>query len=1445
MIRRHFLGFLFVFLFVAPAWSVMFAQAQGGTITTFSTGTAEHTVTASGGQYTPIGFELERNTTVNSALFFVKPGAAGSSPGVLEIDANQDGVPEWSFNSTGYGDFGQQTVFASGNATETLFIDPNQGANSNPNSPSFYLPTAAVASSTALEVGFSPTLSGGFFQTGYIDDVAKGDVNNDSKVDFALLSRAATVPGGNATSPTNTTATAFRIVTYSNASGITMSPWQVTCANATRMHLADIDGDNYDDVVGYAPADDKLCIHFTNSTTGGFFPQFNYTHPTSVIDLDFDDFDGDGFDDMVSIRSGGKVHVDYYDSRINTFRNLDSTTVIPSGSATAVSLSHMHLARFDGVMNNPSLVAARNTGDAYRLIWSASQNSIVLLAGSISGVSQDSIVGDFDGDQDLDILASTATGFRSIENQGVQGWDGDNYNYAILDLKNTTILDYDLDGAAHWLVPDSGTVDGNPLTPTGDVTAYPFGSSGNNDNYIGSASIVLEPYTSPRDIHFGDMDGDGSIEQLILAGEGAQQGIFISAHHRVGFDLDKDGVNDVSGEGYAGNGSNGLSMLTVQDTSGNFTSTLNVLTPGLPYTTDAYGIQMSPVNLTMSSITKGTFTFSNLEVDYTANFVVSNNPSITANLSNVLNQQMTPGNGKFNVSLDFMTTRNGSFVLNNPVITYSDGAPNIALPPTPVLKLTDLDPGLVVFDWQPITDFGSDLLDFVVYRSPTGQPVDIQNPYTNTFANNSMDTNVQPGQSWTYWVISVHEFGVTSNLSAPLSVTIPYPAPKSFIPNLTAMDVPEDDGGAMQINWTSGDVSIVQHHLFVLPYEFTDVAGLTTVLMADANATSIVAQTDSNGSSLVDGMAYYVAAIGLDEYGNASTNVSALGPVYTRNDTSLITTLEVAYTDFTQGAFEGTILLARNKGLDVHALLHQNGSPIPEAPLVLTINGSDETFSVEMTTNQTGHALLSLDALASLGPIDAVGNMTLAVSYNGSDGDEQQQPLLGITTTHSAFGTVVVSMTPDPLVPISPDGAFETLVAVDTEEPTQKALLANMNANWRTTDAAGNEVDNGTAQYIGSELSISGVAAYDGHLHVSLDDNPPVYYLPGMLVSTSFASAPVVVENETNTTNETNETPEPVFPDETLPGTVTCGTATYAWEDNGTDDSISCTITNPNPFDVTLGFSWKVIPTTPPPLSFVEAWLTDTEPTLRIPANGSIQVEFSPIRNGPSDGLYPGIQGVGYVFTFACLDDETGRCDGMTTPTATTEGELVWTLGAMPVSVLDDEPLPTDQTSGAMTSVLVGIGLVIAIVAGIAGVLYMRRQGDVDFDEDLDDEDEDYFEQALSAPASTGRNPEVNLSASKSLDELRDAGKTLHTDAPEGLAATPTLGSSADAFEFGATAEDTTTDEATEEEAWEEEASEEDDGITVDENGTEWWQDEDETWWYREEGWEDWAVWEE
>ena len=263
--RRQFLGLLFVFFFIAPAWSVMYAQAGGGNISTFSTGNAAETVDITSGQHTTIGFNLERNTTITSASFFIKPTSTGTSPGIVEIDANADGVPEWSFNNTGYGDFGHQTLFTTGNTSASIPINPNQGAVSNPDSPPFYLPTGSTVSSSTLEIGFSPSLIGGFYSTGYIHAVDKGDLNNDSNTDFAMLSRTANVSLGNTTSPVQSTLAAFRIASYDSVNGITLSAWTPTCTNATRIIVADVNGDYHDDVVGYAPDDDQLCIHFTLS----------------------------------------------------------------------------------------------------------------------------------------------------------------------------------------------------------------------------------------------------------------------------------------------------------------------------------------------------------------------------------------------------------------------------------------------------------------------------------------------------------------------------------------------------------------------------------------------------------------------------------------------------------------------------------------------------------------------------------------------------------------------------------------------------------------------------------------------------------------------------------------------------------------------------------------------------------------------------------------------------------------------------------------------------------------------------------------------------------------------------------------------------------------------------------------------------------------------------
>jgi len=89
MQRRHVFGFFFVFLFLAPAWSGAFASANSTPIATFSTGSAEETLTITNGQHSTIGFDLERNTTITTSSFFIKPDNSGTSPGVLSMDIDQ------------------------------------------------------------------------------------------------------------------------------------------------------------------------------------------------------------------------------------------------------------------------------------------------------------------------------------------------------------------------------------------------------------------------------------------------------------------------------------------------------------------------------------------------------------------------------------------------------------------------------------------------------------------------------------------------------------------------------------------------------------------------------------------------------------------------------------------------------------------------------------------------------------------------------------------------------------------------------------------------------------------------------------------------------------------------------------------------------------------------------------------------------------------------------------------------------------------------------------------------------------------------------------------------------------------------------------------------------------------------------------------------------------
>ena len=71
---------------------------------------------------------------------------------------------------------------------------------------------------------------------------------------------------------------------------------------------------------------------------------------------------------------------------------------------------------------------------------------------------------------------------------------------------------------------------------------------------------------------------------------------------------------------------------------------------------------------------------------------------------------------------------------------------------------------------------------------------------------------------------------------------------------------------------------------------------------------------------------------------------------------------------------------------------------------------------------------------------------------------------LPTSNTQDAYGTVLITITPDEPLPVQSDGSFETLLMVDATDSTQSAYLANLAVDWSATDEVGNQTDSGVAE---------------------------------------------------------------------------------------------------------------------------------------------------------------------------------------------------------------------------------------------------------------------------------------------------------------------------------------------------------------------------------------------
>ena len=1390
------------------------ANGRAGSLNTFAGGFSNIDIALQGSAIDNTSvIEIPRNVTFDSASFLVQAEAGETSPGSVWLDVDQDGSYEWAFTGTGYGNLAHQNTFNDSSTykqvptTRSPFGPTTVSANWHTSEP-ILLPHAAALSTADLNMAYSPQIGGGMLPIGQIGDMIIGDFNNDSTADVAILSQSNNTTG---------VGTAISLVSWNATNGLTNTTWIATCENATYSNAADLNNDGLDDVATFSLTDDLACIHVTNASTGIPGPKLEIKLLGGARDAGFADFTTDGFADLISIHPSGEISIRKYSNKTNSFNNNLTATVYGDGVTTAANLSQMFVGsvRMGG---NISAVVVDITGYGTEVIWVAAAPYVT--TNTFDGLGLNIITGDIDNDGDMDFISERPQGGSAVTKYGGISWETDT-GYTTVNLVNATIGDHDGDGNNSIMLLSPGLSDGNHSTVEGQINfkdVY-YHNSGNNrgwriNNQASHPSAY--PWSIPLDIILGDMDGDGLDEQIIIAGEGNLTGLYISAWHTIEVDMNKDGISELNATGYAGDGVLGQPPLVIVDEFGEMYQILSPQMGAGGYATDGYGISMSQYTFNFTANSIGNFNLSQLDFGYDFDFRVDTNPHSSGNLTNILNQRQTGGVGIINVPLAFNSTLAGNFTIKSLTAEYQDGAPNLALPPTPILVLDQLTSESVIIEWQDHMDFGLDLINFEIFRVTSGNPIDLNTVFSSTQTNLTIDSSITFGETYDYAIRSLHTYGITSNLSAILSVTIPYPSPPSAITGVTAQDTANDGGGSLDITWLAGDDTITEYKIYINTMNVSNISSTVTLASYSGTTTPDILNATVSCCALdlqlVDGTAYWVSVIGYDSLGNTTDAIQSFGPVYTRNDT--IRPADLTW-NISTSAHQQQIHLEATGPLDVNLNLMGDGQPIEGEQLWFKMEHPMFTQNFTGTTDVNGNwQAISVSKLSELSNVmfGMVGDVEFSAGYEGSNDNIFLQPINNSTITQTISAKLHSIVAADSTIQLDENNSFSTTITVNSPTIEQQFLLEGVQYSWEISTAEGDLTSSGTEEVMGGEIEISGFSVENTVLRVwSLNtfswlDNDNDNFTISFLAWVDDT----VVTNETG--NETQNNTDTWQPTTINSVTLTCPLQNYVWQLNATDTSLECTLSNPNPFEVSVEILLG---------DQVAIEFTSSNYTYIITANESTPMTFSITRNGPSTGLFAGNMGVPWTITSTATEWSLE---------ITNSGEFNWNLES---EIIDDPAVGTNNTTPTATksntTLFIGIGAFAVIATIIAAIVVLRPKN-----KDFDFEDEDWVEEETT-PATRPQSNFVVAETSKTLDELKAEGAIIEEDAPAGPSSQ--LFDEVDGgSEYQSEVVETEQIEPTEQS---------EDGITVDENGTEWYEDEVGVWWYREQGWQDWAEWQD
>tara|TARA_Y100000589_G_scaffold102625_1_gene96844 strand:- start:5508 stop:9815 length:4308 start_codon:yes stop_codon:yes gene_type:complete len=1424
---------ILVALFLTPMFFIPQSFASGTThVSTFAGGAYSITVTTDGNNTsTDLQLDLERNVTFQDASFVIESQSTSEGPGNVWINSSS-GDTIWTFSDVGYGNLSHQNTFTSGLTYETMPLNNSMAR------PMVLIPRNASIQSSHANITYTPQIEAQYIPIGAVTAMELGDSNGDNLTDAFVLSLENLTTGVN---------TGFAVVESNQTSmQYNLTNWTQTCANSDRMRIADMNNDSHDDVVTFSNGSSMMCIHYYNTTTMTYDAYFNLNTTNNPLDVQIADIDGDGYPDFVTIHgptNQGVVSVSLFSPPTNSAR--PGSDIVIYRWNDMVNRTDLATLRIDDFFNNnqTTIIVSDAWNDATEIVYDTQSRRLTKNPQKFRNLSSASVAGDIDGDGDIDFITPKQLGSVIVLNNQ-SSWTQIPLPDTIV-TTNATIADFKNNGEINLLTPNPQFEDGDPTTLDGDIGYRTISSAG-----LGSPNLSpLTPSSVPIDILLSDIDQDGLMDQFVLAGEGFH-GIFIGAWHNLSLDVDGDGTFDLSAEGYSSSSLPSIGVLNVSDTNNVIKQTIEPFLLNLPSSVDGYGIEMVTNMMSVLSNSNGIANFTDIDITYNVDFTVRSCQGTIGSLSNSLNQQMLPGTGVFTITLPVETTKAGQLELSSVSLTYTLGAPNLALPPTPVLFAQSLTQTQAIIEWQNLSEFGSDIQEFQVFRMDSSTPFDFSSPHDIVTGQNFYsDSDVEAGYAYSYVVRSIHAFGVASNFSQPFEVTIPYPPAPAAVTNVQLIDLDvETTSAPLKVTWDASTGSdVVEYKIFVATSDL-DATGLnfeltpamdylldgvtyqatTTVSssITEAEISSTSQYVDASGTiaseAIQDGQQYWVAIAAIDSYDNATLPLPVAGPTTSFNNTYINSQLKLTVSSGPDGVSDN--VLESNSPLFVSLYAYylnnmQQEIAIENAELEMTMTYGSDSLTLNGQSDSNGQwVAIDVEDLhdssipQSLLDYSATSDGLLSIDVSMQAIEVVDTQPYASATASASMGTAITVALSGPLESVDKDAndAIDiniTLTATDSVNAAHQNSLEGTTILWDAFDGLSeNATMSGSETISNGKVRIASSFANISRIDFTVDSGGRHVF--GTTSFSVLLNAYVVPVQE----NETNETVTEWAPTSIQTVTIACESATILTNNQSADDPIDCLVQNPNPFAVDVQT-----------LILDDVKLFTTPAKIRIEANASGSISFVP-KYG--DRNWDRQSDVGVEKQIA-IELYTSSPDyEFPGEPIKSEHDVVWTADLfVEVQTNPDE----EEKSSSNVVVIGGIGAGVLVLAVVGLVLYRKASADFE-DETFYEEQDEFDEEEEDEP--------VEIPAGKPLDEFED----------KAISAEPEIierpGDSL-ISEVTASNADTTEEEPEVEEDEPIEETEEDDGISVDEYGTEWYEDEVGTWWYREEGAEDWSEYSE